>query len=99
MVAQPVVMVPRVEEELAKELRPVHVLVLASNVEEAAVMVMSAVPLKEVPLMFLAVSSAVAVPALPVMLAFIEVVERADHTPALTAARPLHAEEFCPVPP
>ena len=32
----------------------------------------------------------VALPALPVMLAFIEVVESADHTPALTAARPFH---------
>src|SRR3989344_4521413 len=39
-----------------------------ARMEEAAVMVMSAVPLKEVPLMVRAVSSAVAVPALPPML-------------------------------
>ena len=38
-VDQPVVIVPRVDVELANTLRPVHVLLLASKVEEAAVMV------------------------------------------------------------
>jgi hypothetical protein len=39
LVDQPVVMVPRVEVELLKLLSPVQVLLLASKVEEAAVMV------------------------------------------------------------
>ena len=50
--------VPRVvsvEEEFAKFWRPVHVLLLARSVEEAAVIVISAVPLKLVPLMLRAV--------------------------------------------
>ena len=51
---------------LLKMLAPVKVLLLESKVEEAAVIVMSPVPLKEVPLIFLAVSRAVAVRALPV---------------------------------
>jgi len=57
-------------------------------------------PLKEEPLRVEPFVRAFATePALPVMLAFIEVVEFADHTPAFTAARPFHADEFCPVPP
>ena len=36
----------------------------------------------------------VAEPALPVMLAFIEVVEMAENTPLLIAARPLEEEKF-----
>ena len=51
---------------LLKMLAPVKVLLLESKVEEAAVIVMSSVPLKEAPLIFLAVSRAVAVSALPV---------------------------------
>jgi len=51
---------------LLKMLAPVKVLLLASKVEEAAVIVMSPVPSKEASLIFLAVSSAVAVLALPV---------------------------------
>ena len=50
-----------------KELSPLKVLVLARRVEEAALIVMSPEPLKETPLMFLAVSNSVAVPALPPM--------------------------------
>jgi len=46
---------------------PENVLLFASSVDDAAVIVMSAVPLKETPLMFRAVWSAVAVPALPEM--------------------------------
>jgi hypothetical protein len=38
-------------------------------------------------------------PALPVMEAFIEVVEIAEKTPALIAARPFEDERFTPVPP
>src|SRR3989344_2593733 len=52
---------------LENVLAPEKVLSLARSVEEAAVMVMSAVPLKEAPLMVRAVSSAVAVAALPPM--------------------------------
>ena len=51
---------------LEKVLLPEKVLLFERSVEEAAVMVMSEVPLKEVPLMFLAVWRAVAVEALPV---------------------------------
>ena len=46
---------------------PVQVLLFARRVEEAAVMVMSPVPSKLTPFMFLPVSSAVAVPAFPDM--------------------------------
>ena len=61
---------PEISVEVAfeKVLRPVHVLLLASSVEDAAVMVISAEPLKEVPLMVRAVCNAVAVPALPEIL-------------------------------
>ena len=51
---------------LSKMLAPEKVLLLASRVEEAAVMVMLAVPSKEVPLIVRAVWRAVAVEALPV---------------------------------
>jgi hypothetical protein len=51
---------------LSKMLAPVKVLLLAKRVEEAAVIVMSDVPSKRVPLMFLPVWRAVAVEALPV---------------------------------
>ena len=47
--------------------RPEKVLASPRSVEDAAVIVMSAVPLKEVPLMVRAFWSAVAVPALPEM--------------------------------
>ena len=50
---------------LEKVLLPEKVLLLASKVEEAAVIVMSPEPLKEVPLMFRAVWRIVAVPAFP----------------------------------
>jgi hypothetical protein len=50
LVDQPVVMVPRVEEELAKVLRPVKVLLLVRSVEEAAVMVIDPPAFKVVPL-------------------------------------------------
>ncbi len=56
-----------VEVALAKTFPPVKVLVFARSVEDAAVMVMSAVPLKPTLLMFLDVWSAVAVPAFPEM--------------------------------
>src|SRR3989344_6114521 len=62
-VAQPVVIVPRVVEALPKMLSPVNVLLFARSVEEAAVIVMSAEPLNDVPLMFLAVARTVAEPA------------------------------------
>ncbi len=52
---------------LSKVLLPEKVLLLARRVEEAAVIVMSAEPLKAVPLMFLEVWRTVAVPALPVI--------------------------------
>lgn len=52
---------------LSKVLLPEKVLLLARRVEEAAVIVMSAEPLKAVPLMFLEVWRMVAVPALPVI--------------------------------
>ena len=48
-----------------KMLAPVKALSFASKVEEAALMVMSAEPLKATPLMFLEVWRIVAVPALP----------------------------------
>ena len=48
-----------------KLLLPVKVLLLARSVEDAAVIVMSPVPLKETPLMRRPAWSAVAVPALP----------------------------------
>ena len=51
-----------------KVLLPEKVLLFESNVDEAAVMVISPVPSKRVLLMFLPVSSAVAVEALPVRL-------------------------------
>ncbi len=51
---------------LSKVLLPEKVLLLARSVEEAAVIVISAEPLKAVPLMFLEVWRMVAVPALPV---------------------------------
>lgn len=57
-----------VERRPLKELLPEKVLLLASKVEEAAVIVMSEEPLKEVPLMLRAVWRVVAVPALPPML-------------------------------
>src|SRR3989344_2277988 len=50
-------------EALPKTLSPVNVLLFARSVEEAAVMVMSALPLKEVPLMLRAVARTVAAPA------------------------------------
>ena len=50
----------------SKMLEPLKVLLLARRVEEAAVIVMSPVPSNDVPLISLAVSSAVAVSALPV---------------------------------
>ena len=64
--------VPRVgsvEKVLEPEnvLLPLNVLELARSVEEAAVMVMSAEPLKDVPLIERAVWKIVAVAALPVM--------------------------------
>ena len=65
LVAQPRVMVARVLVEFENWLRPVHELLFARSVEEAAVIVMSDVPLNDVPLMFRAVWRAVAVPALP----------------------------------
>ena len=46
---------------------PVQIFIFESSVEEAAKIVMSAVPLKETPLMFLAVWSCVAEPAFPEM--------------------------------
>ena len=52
---------------LLKVLLPEKVLLLARSVEEAAVIVMSADPLKEVPLMFRAFWRMVAVPALPLI--------------------------------
>jgi hypothetical protein len=55
-----------VEEEYVKRLSPVNELLSVSAVDDAAVMVMSDVPLKDVPLMVRAVCSAVAVDALPV---------------------------------
>jgi hypothetical protein len=51
-----------------KVLLPEKVLLFESKVEEAAVMVMFAVPSKEVPLMVLGVCKALAVPALPEIL-------------------------------
>ena len=48
-----------------KLLVPENVLLLAKSVEEAAVMVMSAEPLKDTPLIARAVWRVVAVPALP----------------------------------
>ena len=69
VVAKKLVEVAAVEVErvmLSKMLAPVKVLLLASKVDEAAVIVMSPVPSKETLLMFLAVSRAVAVRALPV---------------------------------
>lgn len=58
---------PDIEPEMVfeKVLLPEKVLLLARRVDEAAVIVMSAEPLKAVPLMFLEVSRMVAVPALP----------------------------------
>ena len=50
-VDHPVVMVPKVEEELLKEFSPVQVLLLERSVEEAAVMVMVLPAEKRVPLM------------------------------------------------
>jgi hypothetical protein len=50
---------------LLKMFAPVKVLLFERSVEEAAVIVMSAEPSKEMPLMFLAVSRIVAVPAFP----------------------------------
>ncbi len=57
---EPVIVEPKV-------LVPEKVLLLASRVEEAAVIVMLAEPLNEVPLMSRAVWRMVAVPAFPVM--------------------------------
>jgi len=54
-----------VRRRFAKVLSPENELVSESRVEEAAVIVMFAVPSKETPLIVLAVSRAVAVPALP----------------------------------
>lgn len=70
VVYTPFVTVPALPEiepvmVLEKVLLPEKVLLLARSVEEAAVMVMSAEPLKAVPLMFLEVCRMVAVPALP----------------------------------
>lgn len=84
---------------MPKVVAPENVLLSVSKEEEAAVIVIGAVPSKATLLMLRAVASLVAVPALPVMLAFIDVVEIADHTPPFTAVMPFQAEEFCPVPP
>jgi hypothetical protein len=59
--------VNKVVEALLNWLRPLQVLLLARRVDEAAVTVMSAVPLKDTPLMERAVWSWVAVPAFPPM--------------------------------
>jgi hypothetical protein len=74
---------------LENTLLPLNVLLLASKVEEAAKMVMSAEPLKETLLMLRPVCKVVAVPALPVMLAFRDVVETAYVAPLLAATRPV----------
>ena len=73
MVSPPACVPSPMVEEARKRLPPVNVLLLASSVEEAAVIVMSALPLKEVPLMLRAVARTVAAPAVklapvPVML-------------------------------
>jgi hypothetical protein len=68
LVNQPVVPERSVVVAFAKVLRPENVFSFARSVELAAVIVMFAVPSKEVPLMVRAVSSAVAVPAFPPML-------------------------------
>ena len=60
----------------------------------------AAEPLKVVPVIEPLTDKELATePAEPVILAFIEVVESAENTPAFTAARPLDDEKFCPVPP
>ncbi len=56
-----------VVEALENWLRPVQLFAFERSVEDAAVIVMSAVPLKSVPLIFRPVWSAVAVPALPLI--------------------------------
>ena len=81
-----------VVEALPKVCKAVHVLafaILSAQFDTAAE------PLNEVPVIEpLTDKEFETEPAEPVMLAFIEVVESADHTPAFTAARPFHAEEF-----
>ena len=54
-----------VELEFANCCKPVHVLLFASNVDEAAVMTMLVLPLNETPLIVRGVCSVVAVPAFP----------------------------------
>ena len=84
-------------------------LLFDNRVDEAAVMVMSAEPLKEVPLMFLAVARTVAAPAVklaPVPVMFVPT--RADGVPRAGVTRvgelerttePVPVEVVTPVPP
>ena len=76
--------VPETEPVIVEEkvLVPEKVLLFARSVEEAAVRVISALPLKDVPLMVRAVARVVAVAALPPMLR-VEVLVVVSAVPAL----------------